>query len=71
MTNLNEAVNPDWNDERVSPDRAVGGSGIINWLTTVIHRLRDILDVDVDLDRLEKIEDEDGDYFPYCDCSWV
>ena len=73
MTNLNEAVIPDWNDEMGSPNRAVGGGGIVNWLTTAIHRLRDILDedVDADLDQLKKIEDEDGDYFPACDCSWV
>ena len=55
----------------VSPNRAGVGSGIVNWLTTVIHRLRDILDVDVDSDQLENTEDEDGDYFPPCGCSWV
>lgn len=59
MTNLNEAANMDWNGGMASPNRAVLGSGIATWLSSVIHRISDILNVDVD-----KMEGEDGDYYP-------
>ena len=72
MTNLNEAANMDWNGDMVSPNRAVVGSGIATWLTSVIHRIWDILDVDLDkLDKLDKMEGEDGDYYPYGGCCCV
>ena len=66
MTNSNEAANMDRNGDMGSPNRAVVGSGIVTWLTTVIHRIWDILDVD-----LGKMGGEDGDYYPTGGCCCV
>ncbi len=69
MTNLNEVANLDWNGDMVTPNGAVVGSGIGNWLTTVIHRIWDILDVD--WDKWVTREGEDGEYFPTGGCCCV
>ena len=63
MTNLSEVANMDWKDDLVSPDKVVAGSGIVKWLTDVINRLRNIINVD-----LGQIEDEDTDYYPTGGC---
>ncbi len=65
MTILIEAANLDWNGDTVSPNGAVGGSGIVNWLTGVIQRIRDFLDVD--LEKWE-MEGEDEVYLPTGGC---
>ena len=66
MTDLNEAANLDRNGDLFSPSRAVLGSGIVNWLTRVIHRIWDALDVD--WDQWVTFEGDDGDYFPTGGC---
>ena len=67
MTSLNEVVNVDWNGDMVSPNKADVGSGIVNWLTSVIHRIWDILDVD--WDKWVTMEGEDEDfYYPTGGC---
>jgi len=58
MTNLNES-GKDWNGDIVSLNRAVVGSGMVNRLTTVIHRIWDIFNVD--LDKRVTMEGEDGE----------
>ncbi len=65
MTNLAEAANLVWKVDMVSPEIADAGSGIVNWLTSVIQRIRDILDVD--LEKWE-MEGEDEVYFPTGGC---
>ena len=66
MTNSNEAASLDWNVELVSPEIADAGSGIVNWLTRVIHRIWDNLYVD--WDQWVPTEGDDGDYFPTGGC---
>ena len=66
MTTLNDVANMDWNGDMVSPNGAAGGSGIVNWLTSVIHRIWDILDVD--WDQWSTFEGDDGEYFPTGGC---
>ena len=63
MTTLNNVVNMDWNGDMVSPNKAVGDSGIVNWLTTVIHQIWDAINVNVG-----ELENDDGDYFPTSGC---
>ncbi len=65
MTTLNEIANMDWKVDMVSPEIANAGSGILNRLTNVIHRIWDLLDVD--LEKWE-MEGEDEDYFPTGGC---
>ncbi len=69
MTNLNEVANLDRNGDMASPNRAVVGSGIVDWLKTVIHRIWDILEADWDK-RVAGVtrEGEDGEYFPTGGC---
>ena len=53
----------------VSPDTADAGSGIVNWLTRVIHLIWDSLDVDWDkVVPVVPMEGEDEDYFPTGGC---
>ncbi len=66
MTNLNDVANLDWKVDMVSPEIADAGSGIVNWLTRVIHRIWDSLDVD--WDKVVPMEGEDEDYFPTGGC---
>ena len=65
MTTLNEIANLDWKVDMVCPEIADAGSGIVNWLTSVIQRIRDILDVD--LEKWE-MEGEDEVYLPTGGC---
>ena len=65
MTILIEVTNLDLNGDMVSPNGAVGGNGIVNWLTSVIQRIRDILNVD--LEKWE-MEGEEEFYFPTGGC---
>ena len=75
MTTLNEVANLNWNGDMVSPNSAVVGRGIVNWLTSVIHRIWDIFNVDLDKwvtwDKRVTMEGEDGDYFATGGCCWV
>ena len=66
MTTLNEVANMELSGDRVFPNRAVVGSGIVNWLTSIIQRIRDILDVD--LEKWVTTEGEDEVYFPTGGC---
>ncbi len=66
MTCLNEVANMDWNGDLVSSNKTVEGTGIVNRLASVIQRIRDILDVD--LDEWVKTEGEDEDYYPTGGC---
>ncbi len=63
MTTLNEVANLNWNSGMVSPSRAVVGSGIVTWLTTAIHRIWDIINVD-----LGQADVADADYYPAGGC---
>ncbi len=65
MTILIEVANLDWNGDTVSPNGALECSGIVNWLTSVIQRLRDILEVD--LEKWE-MEGEGEVYLPTGGC---
>ncbi len=65
MTNLIELANLDWNGDTASSNGAVGGGGIVNWLNSVIQRIRDILVVD--LEKWE-MEGEDEVYLPTGGC---
>ena len=66
MTNLNEVSNMDWKVDMVSPEIDDAGSGILNRLTNVTHRIWDLLDVD--WDQWSTFEGEDEDYFPTGGC---
>ncbi len=65
MTILNEIANMELNGDQVSLNGAVVGSGIFNWLTSAIQRIRDILDID--LEKWE-MEGEDEVYLPTGGC---
>ena len=69
MTNLNEVANLDGKVDMISPNSAVGGSGIVSRLTSAIHRIWDILNADWDK-RVAGVtrEGEDGEYFPTGGC---
>ena len=74
MTNLNEVANLDWKVDLVFSNRAVAGSGIVNRVTSVLHRIWNILDAD--WDKWPTMEDEDGagegaDYYPAGGCCCV
>ena len=72
MTSLNEVANLDWKVDMVSPNRAVGGSGIVNWLTSGIHRIWDILDGDWGKAITgATMEGQDADYYPSGGCCCV
>ena len=67
MTNLNDVANLDWKVDMVSPEIADAGSRIVDWLTRVIHRIWDNLDVD--WEQWVPAECEEEDCFPtggYC-----
>ena len=75
MTTLNEVASLDWNSGMVCPKGAVVGRGIANRLTSVIHRIWDIFNVDLDRwvtwDKGITMEGEDGDHFVTGGCCWV
>ena len=63
MTTLNEAANLVWNGGKVSPNGYVVGSGIVNWLTAAIHRIWDVINV-----NLGQADVADADYYPARGC---
>ena len=72
MTNLNEVANLDGKVDMVSPNSAVGGSGIVSRLTSAIHRIWDILNADWDKEVTQiTMDNEDGDYYPTGGCCCV
>ena len=66
MTNSNEVANLDFNGDMVSTNGAIVGSVIVNWLTSVVQRIQDLLDVD--LEKWATTEVEDEMYFPTGGC---
>ncbi len=66
MTNLSQGANMDWNEDKVCANTAVGGSGIVPWLTTVIHRIWDAINVNGG-----QLPGEDGDYYHTGGCCCV
>ena len=67
MTNLAEAANLVWKVDMVSPEIADTSSGIVSWLTRIIHTIWDNLDVN--WEQWVPTEGEEEDYFPtggYC-----
>ena len=75
MTNLNEVASLDWKVDMVSSNAAVGGSGIVNRLTSAIHRIWDILDADwgkaITGATGARMEGQDADYYPSGGCCCV
>ena len=63
MINLNEVANMDWNGGMVSPTGTFVGSRFVNWLTSVIHRMWDAVNLSVG-----ELEGDDEDSYPTGGC---